>query len=308
MAANELVTTPITSIPNDTSTLKGFRPWLRRLLRLPEPVPPRSETTRKLRAPSKGGGFDFSVSIELIWTVPEDKSRRSLRRGMEYHEVAVWETIETTVRLVACCYPPDQAIRVEEVLVDKLRCAAQEWRPTGFRRGDAKWKVQLRVEAHEEVKKLQKDFWLERLKQDARMHLSRNEVTQLRELTSQWRLYLGDLNVDDPSPDKKPAPYLAQYLARLAVEPSETPDTMEKLAEDLKKQHEDLLEVVENAIEGNQKMNTYEFLRSYESALLLLLKHVGAQPVDLGKDLGYGGSDIGLRPMSRDGRGNAASA
>ncbi|MGH8905549.1 MAG: hypothetical protein ACRD0K_03295 [Egibacteraceae bacterium] len=310
MTADEPVATPTAPaapILSGTSSPKGFRPWSRHLLRLPEAVSPRSEETRELRAPCKGGGFDFSVSIMLIWTALEGKSRWSLSKAIDYHEEAVWETIEATVRLVARCYPPDQAIQVEEVLADKLSCVAQEWRPVGFRRGDAKWKVWLGVEAHEEVKKLQQRFWLERLDQDAQMKFSQSQVTQLRDLTSQWRLYLGDLNVDDPNSDKKPAPYLAQYLARLAVEPSKTPDTMKRLAEDLEGQHEELLKVVKNAVEGNQKTNTYEFLQSYESALLLLMKHVGAQPVELGKDIGYGGSDIDLDPMARNGSGDAAS-
>ncbi|MGH8931051.1 MAG: hypothetical protein ACRDZO_10615 [Egibacteraceae bacterium] len=294
MTADEPVaehSAPAAPILSDTSPPKGFRLRLRRQLRLPDPVPPRKEGERELRAPGKGGGFDFSVSILLIWTVPQEKSKRSLRRGIDYHEEAVWETIETTVRLVARCYPPNQAAQVEEVLVDKLQCAAQEWRYAGFRRGDAKWKVRLRVEADEAVKKLQQEVWHERLKQDALMNFSQSQVAQLRDLISRWRLFLGDLNIDDPSLDKKPAPYLAQYLARLAAQPHETAHTMADLATDLEQQHDDLLEIVENAVKGTQKSNTYEFLQSYESAFLLLLKHVGARPVDLGKNIGYGGTD-----------------
>jgi hypothetical protein len=308
MTADEFVDVSSSSIFSDTSSPKNFRPWLRRGLRLPDPVPPRSETTRELRAPCKGGGFSFSVSIVLIWTAPPESGRGSLRRGIDYHEAAVWEMIETTVCLVARCYPPDHAMQVEEALVDKLGCAAQEWRPAGYRRGDVKWKVRLRVEPDEIVKDLQQTFWQERLTQDALMNFSQSQVAQVRDLTNRWRLYLGDLNIDDPSRGKKPAPYLARYLARLALKPEETAETMDALVRDLKELEKNLLQVVENAIEAHQSKNTYEFLMSYESALLLLMKHIGAQPVDLGKDLGYGGSDLDLSPMVRDGNGNAASA
>jgi hypothetical protein len=282
------------------ATTGGFRHWVRRVFWRPQAMPPRVDRNRELQSPAKGDGFDFTVRVHVTWRSPDSITLYELQERVRRYEVTVWEDIEGEVRGVARRFPPNQPAEAEQALAENLRCLACDWRPDGGRADRVYWRARVGVDPAEPVKQLQQEFWAQRLKHVAVEDLSRakqagsdefarERVKQLRDLVGRWRLFLGDLNVDNP--DEEPAPSLAPHLARLAARPGEAAETVDALARDWNQRSTYLLRVVEQAIVNNQNVNTYEFLTSYESALKLLLEHIGSRPIELGEAVLDGGSN-----------------
>jgi hypothetical protein len=268
-----------------TTRRASIRTWFRDLFGGQSPAPPRIDNPvqRPFNVPAMNGGFDFTVVVTVAWTAASGVKWSELDHDVQYHQGAVWAAIEHEVRQVGRCWAPNQAVKVEEQLLDRLDCLAREWRFVGPRSDGLRWRVRSYVDPAEPVKAQQQQFWLRRLEQEALVRYSKDTVAAMRDLVARWRGLLGDLQVDDPSRD--PAPYLAPFLVQLAVKPKTADETVLDLSEYRLREAVRLRRVVQDAVVANQRLNTFEFLTSYESALKVLLEHVGALPAVPGQPL-----------------------
>lgn len=284
----ELEPSSITAPPATAAelTTSSLRSGFRRLLRSSHPLAPRLERTRWLKTPAADDGFDFTVAVSLVWMGAPRMAVETLRRHVEHHEATLWETVDTAVRVLAHRHAADRPSELEQELVDLFQKTAADWQPATKQAEGVRWRARLRVEPHERVKTLRQDFFVERLNQDHISSFGHEQVGDLRKLVAQWRLFLADLNLDDPA--QPPNQVLAPHLARLAVNPGEAAQTVAALQEDRWVLVERLQATVREAMTGHQRLNTYEFVMSYESALKLLLEHLGTAQAALGRDHGDG--------------------
>lgn len=256
--------------------------WFQRLLVRSDQPAPRLERPRRLKSPAKDDGFDFAVTVSIVWTGPPRMAWATLENHVKHVEPTLWEAIDTVVREQARQYPAHCPGDLERALVGELAQDAQEWQPGP--RG-VRWRARVRVEQDEQVKGLQQESTMHRVRQQDAVASSHWQVRELRTLLAEWRQFLGDLNVDKPGAALEPM--LAPHLARLALHPDEAAQTVAALQEDRLEQQERLFDVLRDAIAAHQKVNTYEFVMSYESALSLLMKHLGTQTPQLGSN-GHG--------------------
>ncbi|MEX5635274.1 hypothetical protein [Parafrankia sp. FMc2] len=222
------------------------------------------------QTPSKGEAFAFSVVIRTAWQDGQRAVERIRKRAGLYASL-VDEQVTVVTRCVLRSYPPNLAAEAETHLNAKLEQLAR----AGLPDTTLTWRARAEVAVAAEVQTLQQAAWTRALEQGALHEYSQQIVTNYTELATKWRQLLVALGVHEFDADQPPAPYLTRHLLRLAAQPQEAPNIVDRLAEQRESKDRDLLNAVAQAVSNTANVDLLEFELAHNSALSRLMEWAG---------------------------------
>ncbi|GAA3621653.1 hypothetical protein GCM10022223_43180 [Kineosporia mesophila] len=252
------------------------RTWFRSPKLPPQPQRhvPRSPAL-SFSSPSRGDAYDFSVRLRWIWT-GGTWDGPTIARDVDRFKGEVWEDIAVAVRCILRTFPPDAAAEAESALNRRLAEITAQKQPSGT---DLHWSIRAEVTPHEDVRQIQQQGWTHRLSWNAEQKLALVMVSDLKELTTNWRDLLKHVGIgteEELAAMDTPPPFIARHLIRLATQsPHKAAEVVDLLAQDRDQRDERLLEAVTGAVNGLDSVNLLEYDVTYDSALRSLMAWAG---------------------------------
>lgn len=199
--------------------------------------------------------FAFEVSVVDIWV--GQGSSAPFQQAIERVELAHHEYVEKRLRELSRDFEPDAFAAAEECMNGELEL------PISYENGMLTCRSRVRVDPDEELRKHLQKQWFERSDDEAQHERAKRRIEHLAELRELWEEFL-----------RQTEGSLAAQAVRLASKPDLVGSIASELTKTKQETMEELREIVDRAIDDHERLDLYDFVNSYDSALRKLMQHL----------------------------------
>jgi hypothetical protein len=216
--------------------------------------------------PAQGDAFDFDLSVSCHWF--RHRSIEPASYAVQIARMDLRRQLETQLREVSREFRPDALATAERIMNARLA------EPREFEAGRLVCQVLVRANPGSDLRKNLQDQWRQATAADRAHEAKIRYVDQSRQLRDRWLAFLREFP-EDP---------LALVAMRLADDPTRVADIVEaaqvnrtRTEEQAAATQESIRKIVQQAEEDHERMDVYDFVNSYESALRELLQVLRAE-------------------------------
>jgi len=206
-------------------------------------------------APCRGGGFTFEVSVVGIWT--GRGGQVPVQQAIDRAEATHREYIEKRLRDLSRHFEPDAFAAAEDRMNDELSL------PLAYEQGLLTCRSWVRVGPDEELRKHLQKQWTDRSDDEAQQVRAKRHIVYLAELRELWEEFLQKLEGS-----------IAAQAVRLASKPELVGTIATEMTKAKEETMEELREIVDKAVDDHERLDLYDFVTSYDSALRKLMQHL----------------------------------
>lgn len=206
-------------------------------------------------APCLGGGFTFEVSVVVVWTGqgPQVAVQQAIERAEPTHR----EYIEKQLRELSRGFEPDAFSATEERMNEELAL------PLTYEQGLLTCRSRARVGPDDALRKHLQKQWTDRSDDEAKQERAKRHIEYLAELRELWKEFLQEMEGS-----------VAAQAVRLASKPELVGNIASEMTKSKQETMEELREIVDKAVDDHERLDLYDFVTSYDSALRKLMQHL----------------------------------
>ncbi|MBI3687125.1 MAG: hypothetical protein HY241_07240 [Actinobacteria bacterium] len=212
--------------------------------------------TSQISAPSSDDRFTFQVTVTCLWSGPGEAA--TVAEAIRLHEPEQRRVLTQDLRRISRTIEPDEFAVVEQQLNESLE------EPTRYHDGLLACHTWVEVAPEDTLRKHLQQQWITKSNTDAAHALKKNAVGQLDELTKEWDKFLRNVREGSISP----------RAVKLAGNTNRVGDVAEQMLKDQEETQAKLREICANAVSAHERLDLYEFVTSYDSALRQLLDYL----------------------------------
>lgn len=232
------------------------RPANRRSAQIPPPARAMLTTERVFTVPAPcRGGFTFEVSVVGVWTGhgPQVTVQQAIERAEPTHH----EYIEKQLRGLSRDFEPDAFAATEDRMNEELVL------PLTYEDGLLTCRSRARVGPDDVLCKHLQKQWTDRSDDEAQQERAKRHIEYLGELRELWEGFL-----------QKVEGSLAAQAVRLASKPELVGNIASEMTKSKQETMDELREIVAKAVDDHERLDLYDFVTSYDSALRKLMQHL----------------------------------
>ncbi|MCA1673749.1 MAG: hypothetical protein LC799_16620, partial [Actinobacteria bacterium] len=214
-----------------------------------------TERVFTIPAPCRGGGFTFEVSVFGIWT--GQGAQVPVQQAIERAEPTHREYLEKQLRELSRDFEPDAFAAAEECMNDELAL------PLTYEQGLLTCRSRARVGPDEALRKHLQKQWTDRSDDKAQHVRAKQHIEYMGELRELWKEFLQQTDGS-----------LAAQAVRLASKPELVGTIASEMAKTKQETMDELRKIVDRAVDDHKRLEVYDFVTSYDSALRKLMQHL----------------------------------
>lgn len=210
--------------------------------------------------PSRGGGFDFLVTIRCDWCAEGRLDQETLGRAIEGYQAGMDQRLRERVRDVVRRYEPFRAEEAELAVNQELE------KGECFGNGLVRCRTVALIQPPPEVLEQQRKAALEL--QDMEHHYAKSalRVKLLSEVAEKWRTFLADGLAGARRSDDTLA-WLTPWAVLLAEQPDKAATEVGDMFQQRQKQVEEFVKLLDGQIKGYQAQDLFDFVATNEHRL-----------------------------------------
>lgn len=214
----------------------------------------------ELRPTAKGEATQFDVTVHLTWTGVR-VSEKKLRKLVAGYQPYIQADLRKALRLIARRHPPHRADRVESEVKQELGRIAALYDDR------LSCSIDVQVEVDKTVRErlaVAMQRWIDLITHE---EYGRQRAAAAEALTDLWRHKLDGIGNQ----------LTVTHAAHLADEPDDFASTVAAVVDEGVARTANLEQILREAIEGHQRIGSYEFVTSYDTALAGFMKYMGVE-------------------------------
>lgn len=212
--------------------------------------------TIDIPAPCRGDRFTFTIRVINSWT--GHGAHHNVLRAIERAEPMYHENIEKRLRPLSRNFEPDDFAAAELCINEEL-----ERRPCVYEMWPLYCRSWVRVGPDTALCKHLQKQWTDSSDDEAQHARAKRHIEHLGELRELWGSFLDQMGEAR-----------AAQAVRLADKPNLVGEVASEITETKQRTMKELREIVEKAVDDHKRLDLYDFVTEYDSALRDLMRHL----------------------------------